>query len=260
MKELEADRKGPTTLAQSRDEPFGPSPSRPGETWKGPFGWDLRSRIVGLIDSLIYWTFYHLAWIYFRVLAKGRVSGTLPQGPFILAANHVSYLDGPILNVETTRRFGRGLRFIAKDVLLENPLFRSALRRADAIMIPEGGMTRSGVRKILETLRGGGVIAIFPEGTRSPTGKLLPGQKGVSWLLRRTGVPVVPVGITGFYENWPAHRRLPRLFPKPMTIRIGSPITFSPAPHGETTDRDADERMVARLMGEIAKLVNATGG
>ena len=180
--------------------------------------------LINLFGTLVYSILYLLFWrLYFQVLGHGKVKGTLPSQPFILIANHGSYLDWLLLDALFHKKFGRKIRFVAKSKLMTNPLWRFLIRYRGAIVV-DGNASRKSGEAITDSLRLGEIIAIFPEGTRSPSKKLMNFQKGFAYLALKTKNPIVPVGLVGFYDNWPRQCSLPRWRPAPMEIRIGSPI------------------------------------
>ncbi|MFU8857303.1 MAG: lysophospholipid acyltransferase family protein [Deferrisomatales bacterium] len=209
------------------------------------------SLLQGVTDLAVYWVSTGLVWAYFRYLGRGQVVGSLPAGGgAILTPNHVSYLDWLVLHLVLRFRFGRRVRFVAKERLLQNPLWRNILRQTRCVVVGESRLSLGAVREIERALAAGELVVIFPEGTRSADGRLGAARRGVGWLVARCGVPVVPVALGGFYENWPRHKRLPRVLPRPMTVRIGSPL--SPAAALETAG--SPECFGARLIEAIRSL------
>ena len=166
-----------------------------------------------------------------------------PSGPVILAANHLSFADHVFPPVLLRRRVtylakvdyftGRGVRGRLTRMLFEGlgmlPLDRSGADAAQAAL--EQG---------LQVLSGGGVLGIYPEGTRSPDGRLYRGKTGVARLALASGAPVVPVAITGTYEVQPQGRLVPRV--KHVQVRMGPPLDFSRYAGGD------DEHAVLRAV------------
>ncbi len=114
------------------------------------------------------------------------------DGPLIVAANHVSYLDPPALGVCLPRM----LYYMAKRELFSVPILGSALRGVGAFPVDRSGNPTSAIRRSVEVLREGKALAIFPEGTRNRTGAA-PIQSGVSLLASLGRAPVVPACIVG---------------------------------------------------------------
>lgn len=156
--------------------------------------------------------------LYFRVGVKGRER--LPRkGPFLLAANHFSFVDPLILGAMLPRR----LWFVMAENQFERPGLRTFSRLMDVVPVKAGAAFRLGpIRKCLSVLRRGRVVAIFPEGRRSNTGMLMPPMPGVGVLASRAGVPVIPVAIAGTREAYPLGRRFPR--PCKVSLLVGEPL------------------------------------
>lgn len=115
------------------------------------------------------------------------------EGPAILAGNHLSYLDPPVIGAAVPRP----VRFMAKAELFKIPLFSQFLRGIQTFPVQRGSADRSAIRAALQVLAEGDLMALFPEGTRNRTGESLPPQKGVASIALRSAAPVIPVGITG---------------------------------------------------------------
>ncbi|HXF73776.1 MAG TPA: lysophospholipid acyltransferase family protein, partial [Actinomycetota bacterium] len=142
----------------------------------------------------------HLA---FRIRVEGR--GRIPRaGPAILAANHVSALDGILLALLGAER-GRPVRFLVAAEFFRRPFHGFFLRRFQQIPIRRGERDQVAVDEAVEALRRGALIGIFPEGrvNADPEAGLGPGRTGVARLALAARVPVVPVGIWGSQRRWP---------------------------------------------------------
>jgi len=157
--------------------------------------------------------------LYFRVGVKGRER--LPRtGPFLLAANHFSFVDPLLLGAMLPRR----LWFVMAEDQFERPGLRTFSRLMDVVPVKAGAAFRLGpIRKCLSVLRSGRVVAIFPEGRRSHTGTLLPPMPGVGVLASRAGVPVIPVAIAGTREAYPPGRCFPR--PGKVSLLVGEALS-----------------------------------
>lgn len=142
----------------------------------------------------------------------------VPQtGSVILAGNHTSYLDPPLIIAAVDRH----VHFMAKAELFKIPVFGSILRRVQTFPVRRGAADRSAIRSALELLEKGEAVALFPEGTRSHTGDLLPPQKGVSSIALRSDAPVIPVGITGTSR---IDRKLHPVKRPLIEVRFGPPV------------------------------------
>jgi len=139
------------------------------------------------------------------------------SGGVLLVSNHLSFLDVVLLGVGLRRP----LNYVARSTLFV-PLLGPLIRSLGAFPIQREGMGASGMKETLRRLRSGGVVVLFPEGTRSRDGEPAPLKSGVAVLTARAGVPVVPVGIAGTFRAWPRGRILP--IPRPLRIHYGPPI------------------------------------
>ncbi|MGA7497639.1 MAG: lysophospholipid acyltransferase family protein, partial [Isosphaeraceae bacterium] len=143
----------------------------------------------------------------FAALGGWRASGrhNMPAtGAVLLVANHLSFLDVFLLGIPLRRP----LNFVARSSLFF-PVLGFLIRSVGAFPIQREGMGASGMKETLRRLRRGGIVTLFPEGTRSRDGKLAPLKSGIAVLVSRAGVPVVPAGIAGTFEAWPRSRLLP---------------------------------------------------
>lgn len=179
-------------------------------------------------------------WI-FQLFYRWDVTGREhipPQGACILCANHISWWDPPLVGSLTKRL----VRFMAKEELFSIPVFGKFLPMVHAFPVKRESADRRAIKTALDTLKDGGVLGIFPEGTRSRTDELLPPQAGVGLIAVKSEAPVVPIAIIGPY----------RLF-RPLRIRIGAPITF-PEYYGVKNKAEHLEDVAAKIMQEISRL------
>ncbi|MFO0888162.1 MAG: lysophospholipid acyltransferase family protein [Isosphaeraceae bacterium] len=139
------------------------------------------------------------------------------HGGVLLVANHASFLDVFLLGISVRRP----LNYVARSTLFV-PGLGLLMRSIGAFPIQREGMGASGMKETLRRLRRGGIVTLFPEGTRTRDGDLAPLKSGIAVLVSRAGVPVVPAGLAGTFEAWPRHRLLPR--PHPLRIHYGKPI------------------------------------
>jgi 1-acyl-sn-glycerol-3-phosphate acyltransferase len=145
------------------------------------------------------------------------------EGPAILAANHQSFLDDLLLPLMVP---GRKVVFLAKAEYFDKWYLRWFFKGAN--VIPVRRSSRSASEAALQTgvqaLREGKLIGIFPEGTRSPDGRLYRGKTGVARMALEAQVPIIPVAITGTFEALPYDRKWPRR--GRVEIRFGKPLDF----------------------------------
>ncbi len=140
------------------------------------------------------------------------------RGPILLAANHQSFLD-PIL---LTYALPRECHYMARDTLFANPYFARLIRLVNAFPIKRSTADLAGVKETLRRLKAGALVLTFPEGTRTPDGRVQPFQPGVFTIARKAGVPVVPAAVEGAYEVWPRNSRLPH--PARVWVEYGPAI------------------------------------
>ena len=179
----------------------------------------------------------------------------LPDEPgVIVASNHLSILDPPLITVSVARLIGRQVRYMAKAEAFEMPVVGPILRAYGGFGVRRGRADREAYRAAQEVLASGAWLGLAPEGTRSRTGHLGEPKPGVALLAVRSGATVLPVGISGSDRAWPVGARLPRPGSR-MTIRFGTP--YRPAAgDGETDRRGALEAESEALMRRIAALVD----
>jgi 1-acyl-sn-glycerol-3-phosphate acyltransferase len=154
------------------------------------------------------------------VLLRWRATGQhhVPEsGGVLLVSNHLSYVDVFFLGIPLRRP----LNYVARSTLFV-PILATVMRSVGGFPIQREGMGASGMKETLKRLRAGGIVTLFPEGTRSRDGELGPLKPGIAILVSRAGVPVVPVGLAGTFEIWPRSRLFP--VPHPTRIHFGRPI------------------------------------
>lgn len=115
------------------------------------------------------------------------------KGPFILAANHISYADPPILGSFVPRE----IHFMAKKELFRNKLFGALISRLNSHPVDRRGFDRKSINHSINLLQSGEGLLVFPEGTRSKNGEFLPARPGVGMIAKKSAVPIVPAYISG---------------------------------------------------------------
>ncbi len=171
--------------------------------------------------ALLWYKFtQHMLATLMAALGGWRASGrhNMPAtGGVLLVANHLSFLDPILLGIPLRRP----LNYVARSTLFV-PVLGFLLRSLGTFPIQREGMGASAMKETLRRLRNGGIVTLFPEGTRSRDGKLAPLKSGIAVLVSRAGVPVVPAGIAGTYEAWSRSQLFP--VPRPIRIHYGPPI------------------------------------
>jgi 1-acyl-sn-glycerol-3-phosphate acyltransferase len=163
------------------------------------------------------------------------------SGSVILASNHSSFIDPPLVGAALHRAIG----YLARDTLFGPPL-GWLLRRWNAVPVDREGGGASGVRRILEVLHSDKGVIIFPEGTRTRDGHLQRPRSGVGLIVLRSDAPVVPVRVFGTFEAYGRHLRFPR--PKSVAVKYGKPLLFA-AQRAEA--RNADKTRLRELYQQV---------
>ena len=189
------------------------------------------------------------------ILARVRVEGweNLPaSGPVLVICNHASNADGMLLMGWVVPRMGRRMAWLGKEEALRWPFFGWAMRQNGVFGVRRGAGDLEAFKAAKSVLDEGRILAIFPEGTRSPTGAMQPAKEGATVLAVRSGAPILPIAIEGSHRFWPKGQRMFR--PRGnMTVRIG-PVFRLTMP--KTADRHESLRLAtAELMRHIAEML-----
>jgi 1-acyl-sn-glycerol-3-phosphate acyltransferase len=198
-----------------------------------------------------YWVGYNLTKLLGRIFFRLRVvhrERMINHGPVILAANHQSFLDPPFAGSVSDR----AIYFLARRTLLDGPILGWVLPKLNVIPVDsEGGKDRTALKALIRILRAGEGTLVFPEGQRTPDGKLQPALPGVGLVIAKTLAPVVPMRIFGAFDAWPIHQKWPR--PGRVTIVVGEPIHFTEQDL-QPPGKDLYLRLSQRVMDAIAAL------
>ena len=195
---------------------------------------------------MAYWVMKAILTPILRFLFRVRTEGLehVPtRGGCILASNHVSFSDSIFLPLMLRRR----LTFVAKAEYFEDPKTAWFFRAVGQIPIKRqgGSASQRALESATEVLRGGQLFGIYPEGTRSPDGRLYKGHTGVARLALQNRVPVVAVAMVGTREAQPIGQVVPRFF-MPITVRFSRPLTFE-----RYYDRADDPRVLREITDSI---------
>jgi 1-acyl-sn-glycerol-3-phosphate acyltransferase len=166
--------------------------------------------------------------------------------PLIVAVNHINFLEVPILVAHSYPLLLTGL---VKSETWNNPIMSFLFNTYKAIPIDRTGSYQEAFRKVREAMERGFFVCIAPEGTRSKNGVLGKGKGGIIQLALYTGAPVLPVVHHGGERIWDNLRRLRRT---PFCFKVGRPFRFKCEGR---PDKDTRERMLAELMGQMARLL-----
>jgi len=179
-------------------------------------------------SSLMHLVFYDLCretvlW-YFRIFHRLRridVMNIPREGPVLLVANHQSFYDPPAIGGGVRHRHAD---FLARASLFKFKPFGWLISTLNSSPIKQGAGDAGAMKATIAKMKNGRMMLVFPEGSRSPDGKLQPFQRGAAVLLKRAHCQVVPVGIAGAYEAWPRRRKLPIPFRDKIVVCYGEPI------------------------------------
>jgi 1-acyl-sn-glycerol-3-phosphate acyltransferase len=169
------------------------------------------------------------------------------SGPLIIAANHINFLDAPIL---LTRLRPRSMTGFAKAETWDNPLTAFLFNLWGAIPITRGEVDRKALRLALAALAEGKILAIAPEGTRSGDGRLQRGYPGIVLIALKSEAPILPMAYYGG-ENY--RRNLKSLRRTDFHIAVGSPFFLDA--RGERLTRETRQQMTDEIMYQIAALL-----
>lgn len=194
-------------------------------------------------------TFYKV-WFRFRACNPERVPST---GPVILASNHASFLDPPLIGAG----LNRGLNYLARESLFRFAPVGAVLHSWNVVPVDREGGGAKGLKTILDRLLAGGGIILFPEGTRTHDGRIQPARSGIGLTVIKSSAPVVPVRVFGTFEAYGRHMRFPR--PLPIVVKYGNPIDFSDLRAeatvcSKTRLKQIYQEVADRIMQEIGRL------
>jgi cytidylate kinase len=187
-----------------------------------------------------------LAKVAFRMKVEGREHEPA-RGPFIVAGNHASAIDPPLAGGAIRHRAS----YMAKDELFAVPVLGAWLRSVGVFPVKRGQADRRAIRRSLQVLEQGGVLVMFPEGTRSEDGRLRDPEPGAALIALRTGVPVLPVAVVGSQRILPKNARWPRF--AQVVVRIGPPLSV-PRIEGRL-DHDVLDAWGRTIMDAIAAML-----
>ncbi len=171
-----------------------------------------------------YWSVYWMTRSFFKLCFRLKVYGleNFRPGCGIIAANHASNFDPPVLSVSCPEE----VHFLAKDSLFHIPLLGRLIRCLNSHPVARAASDASTFRDLLKILQGGEKVILFPEGKRTPDGNLQPLERGLPFIMQKSQCPIFPAFIDGTFSIWPIQKKLPKLFGK-ITVIFGSPIEWS---------------------------------
>jgi 1-acyl-sn-glycerol-3-phosphate acyltransferase len=203
---------------------------------------------------------YRLGWLFFRamfaVYFRWRVFNPerVPQtGGVILAANHASFLDPPLVG----SGLHRAINYLARESLFRFPGIGALLRSWNSVPVDLDGSGAAGLKAILGRLLAGGAIVVFPEGSRTQDGKLQPARSGIGLTVIKSDAVVIPVRTFGTFECY--NRKIKFHLPKQLAVKYGEPMRFEKL-RAEAKDcskarlKEIYQEIADEIMAAIAKL------
>jgi 1-acyl-sn-glycerol-3-phosphate acyltransferase len=195
----------------------------------------------------------------FKVLYRHKTFGVknVPAGRAIIAPNHVSFYDPPLVGVSCPEE----VHFLAKDLLFRGPILGPIIRRLNAFPVSGDGGDLKTIKSLVALLQKGEKVIIFPEGIRTFDGKLGPIKAGIARIALRADSPIVPTFIHGTYEVWPRQKKFPKLWGRTLCA-FGEPIYPSEYQHLEKKEaqeaiaeavRDSLEHLRRQYLAESAE-------
>jgi 1-acyl-sn-glycerol-3-phosphate acyltransferase len=203
---------------------------------------------------------YFAGWISFRALYRfyfrwhvynpERVPLT---GPVILASNHASFLDPPLVG----SGLKRSINYLARESLFEIPVVGYILRQWQVVPVDREGGGAKGLKAILDRLLDGGAIILFPEGTRTSDGKLQPARSGIGLTVIKSEAPVVPVRVFGTFQAYNRFMSFPR--PRRVAVKYGRRMDFKELRAeaktcSKTRLKEIYQQVADQIMTEIVRL------
>jgi 1-acyl-sn-glycerol-3-phosphate acyltransferase len=168
------------------------------------------------------------------------------EGGLLILSNHQSFMDPPLV----VAQLKRAVCFLARSGLFKPIGFGRLIRNLHAFPVERGRTNASTMKKMIHLVQSGRALLMFPEGTRSKNGDIKPLESGLALIIKRAGVPVVPVAIEGAYRVWPRTQ----LFPSSGKVRVnfGKPMTFEGVPANEIVGKVEAE--IRRLQKELREM------
>ena len=203
---------------------------------------------------------YRLAWSFFVVLFKTcfrcryhHPENVPVEGPVILASNHASFIDPPLVGAGINRM----VNYLARNTLFDAPVVGTLLRSWKVVPVDREGGGGAGLKAILDRLLDGGAILLFPEGTRSSDGRLRPAKSGIGLAVIKSTAPVVPVRVFGTFEAFGRHMTIPR--PRRLAVTYGPPRDFTALREearacSKSRLKEIYQQVADEIMAAIAKL------
>lgn len=191
-----------------------------------------------------------------RVRVEGAVDWIPREGPLIIASNHASNLDVPVIASQLMHRTGRRWQWLGKRELFAWPVVGTIAVHGGVHAVDRDAGDVEAYRLAKKILDEGHVLFVFPEGTRSRDGTLQRARDGAAVLALRTGAPIVPIGIAGSFARWPRGQKIPHPGGR-VTVRIGTPFRLADELPAGLDRKTATPAATELIMRRIAALLPA---
>ena len=203
---------------------------------------------------------YRIGWSLFRVMYATYFRWQIfnaervpKNGGVIIASNHASFLDPPLVG----SALSRDINYLARESLFRYPGIGALLRSWNAVPVDRDGGGAKGLKIILNRLLDGNGIILFPEGTRTLDGKLQPARSGIGLTVIKSTAPVVPVRVFGTFEAYGKNHKFPH--PHRVIVKYGQPMNFEKLrAEAQTCDKtrlkEIYQQVADEIMAAIAKL------
>lgn len=192
---------------------------------------------------------YNIVKLITALLAKVTWEGreNVPaEGGCLIVANHASFADPTTVGLAV----GREMYFLTRHTLFRPPVMHKLLPSCNCLPIDRENADLKGMRSVINKLKEGRIVLLFPEGTRSPDGKLQPAEAGAGFIACKAQKPIVPARVFGTFDTYSRHHKLPQ--PRGhWHVAIGQPFLPPPGPKFSKADYAA---LADKMMAEIARL------
>jgi 1-acyl-sn-glycerol-3-phosphate acyltransferase len=209
-----------------------------------------------MLNKFIYQFVKTFFWIVFMVYNRVSVKWEAPlpkSDRYIVAANHCSNLDPVLIGAN----FPRQLRYLAKDELFRPFFFGKIIRILGAIPVlqEDSRAAAAALKSFLHLLQGGESVILFPEGSRSPDGRLKPLEGGAALISIKSGVPLIPAYVSGTFEAMPSGAA----WVKPSKIRLYFGEAVYPPADNEKSSKEIREELTQTLTKALSEMENKYG-
>lgn len=176
------------------------------------------------------------------------------KGPCLIVANHQSFYDPPLIGCPAHWRM---ITFLSRASLYDSKLAGGIIKKLNTVPIRDGEGDIRAIRSILERLKKGEAVLIFPEGSRTFDGSIQPFRDGAALIIRRAKCPVIPVAVEGAFDAWPRTKGKPKLGTR-MMVMYGEPIDSAKLKAGDINA--VLERKIDDMRLELRALLRKKSG